>query len=442
MFDKFSSSLQKIFKNLRGYGKLSERNIQDSLREIRMTLLEADVNFQVARDFIAKVKEKCLGKDVLDSITPGQQVVKHVHDELVALLGGTHREFDFSARPATVLLLGLHGAGKTTTAGKLALRWKKAGKKVLLVACDLRRPAAVDQLRILAGQVGVEIATPAPGETVAALGARALKQATAANSDIVLFDTGGRFQIDTELVQELKDLREAIKPRNVVLVLDSAIGQESVHVAETFHKEVGLTGLILTKLDGDARGGAALSVQAVTGCPILLVGAGEKPEDLEPFYPERMASRILGMGDVVSLVEKAQGAFDEKEMARMQERAMEGDLNLDDFLAQLQQMKKMGPLENLLEMLPGAGNVPARLKEGMAGVGDKDLKKSEAIIRSMTVQERRHPGIMDASRRRRIALGSGTEVRDVNELLKNFAQAKKMAQQLKKAQKRLLRFGK
>jgi signal recognition particle subunit SRP54 len=442
MFDKFSSSLQKIFKNLRGYGKLSERNIQDSLRDIRMVLLEADVNFQVAREFIAKVKEKCLGREVLDSITPGQQVVKHVHDELVSLLGGTHREFDLSARPATVLLLGLHGAGKTTTAGKLALRWKKAGKKVLLVACDLRRPAAVDQLRILAGQVGVEIATPATGETVAALGARALKQATAESADIVLFDTGGRFQIDTELVQELKDLREAVKPRNVVLVLDSAIGQESVHVAETFHKEVGLTGLILTKLDGDARGGAALSVQAVTGCPILLVGAGEKPEDLEPFYPERMASRILGMGDVVSLVEKAQGVFDEKEMARMQDRMMEGELNLDDFLAQLQQMKKMGPLENLLEMLPGAGNVPARLKDGMAGVGDKDLKKSEAIIRSMTAQERRHPGIMDASRRRRIALGSGTEVRDVNELLKNFAQAKKMAQQLKKAQKRLLRFGK
>ena len=442
MFDKFSSSLQKIFKNLRGYGTLSERNVQDSLREIRMALLEADVNFQVTKDFVARVKEKCLGKEVLDSITPGQQVVKHVHDELVSLLGGAHRDFDFSARPATVLLLGLHGAGKTTTAGKLALRWKKAGKKVLLVACDLRRPAAVDQLRILAGQVGVEIATPAAGETVAALGARALKQATAANADVVLFDTGGRFQIDTDLVQELKDLREAIKPRNVVLVLDSAIGQESVHVAETFHKEVGLTGLILTKLDGDARGGAALSVQAVTGCPILLVGMGEKPEDLEPFYPDRMASRILGMGDVVSRVEKAQGALDEKEMARMQERALEGDLNLDDFLAQLQQMKKMGPLENLLEMLPGAGNVPARLKNGIAGVGDKDLKKSEAIIRSMTPRERRNPGILDASRRRRIALGSGTEVRDVNELLNNFAQAKKMAQQLKKAQKRLLRFGK
>ncbi len=441
MFEKFSSSLQKIFKNLRGYGKLSERNIQDSLREIRMALLEADVNFQVTKDFVARVKEKCLGKEVLDSITPGQQVVKHVYDELVSLLGGTRRDFDFSARPATVLLLGLHGAGKTTTAGKLALRWKKAGKKVLLVACDLRRPAAVDQLRILAGQVGVEIAMPAAGETVAALGVRAFKQATAANADVVLFDTGGRFQIDTDLVQELKDLREAIQPRNVVLVLDSAIGQESVHVAETFHKEVGLTGLILTKLDGDARGGAALSVQAVTGCPILLVGMGEKPEDLEPFYPDRMASRILGMGDVVSLVEKAQGALDEKEMARMQERALKGDLNLDDFLAQLQQMKKLGPLENLLEMLPGAGNVPARLKNEVAG-GDKDLKKSEAIIRSMTPRERRNPQILDARRRRRIALGSGTEVRDVNELLKNFGQAKKMAQQLKKAQKRLLTFGK
>ena len=442
MFENLSDRLGGVFDRLTKQGALSEEDVTAAMREVRVALLEADVNFQVTKDFVARVKEKCLGKEVLDSITPGQQVVKHVHDELVSLLGGAHRDFDFSARPATVLLLGLHGAGKTTTAGKLALRWKKAGKKVLLVACDLRRPAAVDQLRILAGQVGVEIATPAAGETVAALGARALKQAIAANADVVLFDTGGRFQIDTDLVQELKDLREAIKPRNVVLVLDSAIGQESVHVAETFHKEVGLTGLILTKLDGDARGGAALSVQAVTGCPILLVGMGEKPEDLEPFYPDRMASRILGMGDVVSLVEKAQGALDEKEMARMQERALEGDLNLDDFLAQLQQMKKMGPLENLLEMLPGAGNVPARLKNGIAGVGDKDLKKSEAIIRSMTPRERRNPGILDASRRRRIALGSGTEVRDVNELLNNFAQAKKMAQQLKKAQKRLLRFGK
>ena len=442
MFDKISSSLQKIFKNLRGYGKLSERNIQDSLREVRMVLLEADVNFRVARDFIARVKDKCLGKGVLDSITPGQQVVKHVHDELVNLLGGTHREFDFSARPATILLLGLHGAGKTTTAGKLALRWKKAGKKVLLVACDLRRPAAVDQLRILAGQVGVAIVTPATGETVTALGARALEQAVVDNVDAVLFDTGGRFQIDTELVRELKDLRDAVRPRNIILVLDSAIGQESVHVAETFHKEIGLTGLILTKLDGDARGGAALSIQAVTGCPILLMGVGEKLEDLELFYPERMASRILGMGDVVSLVEKAQGAFDEKEMARMQERMLEGELNLDDFLTQLQQIKKMGPLENLLEMLPRAGNVPAHVKSGMSGVGDKDLKKSEAIIRSMTIQERRHLEILNAGRRRRIARGSGTDVCDVNELLKNFAQAKKMAQQLKKAEKRLLRFGK
>jgi signal recognition particle subunit SRP54 len=269
-----------------------------------------------------------------------------------------------------------------------------------------------------------------------------MNAAQARGMDIVVYDTGGRFQIDAELVGEVVALREFTRPANVVLVLDAAIGQESVHVAETFHREVGLTGLILTKLDGDARGGAALSVQAVTGCPILLVGAGEKPEDLEPFYPERMASRILGMGDVVSLVEKAQGAFDEKEMARMQERVLKGELNLDDFLAQLQQIKKMGPLENLLEMLPGVGNVPAHVKSGMAGLGDKDLKKSEAIIRSMTVQERRHPEIMDAGRRRRIARGSGTEVRDVNELLKNFAQAKKMAQQLKKTQKRLLRFGK
>lgn len=442
MFDTISSSLQKVLKNLRGYGKLSERNIQDALREVRLALLEADVNYAVARDFVARVKEKCLGKEVLDSITPGQQVVKHVHDELVALFGGVHREFDLSSRPAGVMLLGLHGAGKTTTSGKLALRWKKSGKKVLLVACDLRRPAAVDQLQILGRQVGVEVAVPSPGQSIEQHVAAAVERAVRDNIDIALLDTGGRFQIDSELVLELKQLKEVVRPKNVVLVLDAAMGQESVKVAETFHKEVGLTGLILTKLDGDARGGAALSVQAVTGCPILLIGSGERAEDLEPFYPDRMASRILGMGDVVSLVEKAQEALDTAEMAKMEEKLLEDRFNLDDFLSQLQQMKKLGPLENLLEMLPGGANVPPLAKKGMAGVSDKELKRAEAIIRSMTVRERRNPDLMDASRRRRVALGSGTEVRDVNELLHNFERARKMARQLKKAQKRLLRFGK
>jgi signal recognition particle subunit SRP54 len=441
MFDKLTGSFQRIFKNLRGYGKLSEKNIQDALRDVRMALLDADVNFQVVKDFIAKVREKCVGAEVLDSVTPGQQVIKFVHDEMAALLGGTKKDFDLSGKPCRVVLLGLHGSGKTTTAGKLALRWKKAGRRVLLVACDIRRPAAVDQLQILGKHAGVDVAAPQPGESVPELGRRALAVAAEKGSEIVIFDTGGRFQIDTELVQELKDLRAAIEPRNVVLVLDAAIGQESVHVAETFHKEVGLTGLILTKLDGDARGGAALSVQAVTHCPVLLVGVGERPEDLEPFHPDRMASRILGMGDIVSLVEKAQQAIDAKDVEAMQEKLLKDGFTLEDFLVQLRQMKKLGPLENLLDMMPGMANVPARVKEEMSGSSGQDFKRTEAIILSMTPKERRHPEVINGSRRRRIALGSGCDVRDVNELLKKFDMARKMTQRLKKQQKRLLRMG-
>jgi signal recognition particle subunit SRP54 len=363
LFEKLSGSLQKVFKDLRGHGKLSETNIQDALREVRMALLEADVNFTVVKAFIAKVKEKSLGQEVLQSISPGQQMMKFVYDELVALLGGSQKEFDLTGKPAGILMIGLHGSGKTTTTGKLALKWKKAGRNVLLAACDIRRPAAVDQLKILAGQVGVGIVTPMPGETVPQIGARALKHATDNKFDIVIFDTGGRFQIDTELVGELKELKDAVQPRNVVLVLDAAIGQESVHVAETFHKEIGLTGLILTKLDGDARGGAALSVQHVTGCPILLVGMGERAEDLETFYPDRMASRILGMGDVVSLVEKAQQAFDPKDMEEMQAGMFSDELNFEDFLKQMKMMKKLGSLDSLLEMLPGASQLPSSVRD-------------------------------------------------------------------------------
>lgn len=442
MFDKLSQSLQKTFKQLRGYGKLSESNIQDALRDIRMSLLEADVHFQVAKEFIGRVREKCMGADVLESVTPGQQFTKHVHEELVELLGGTSGDFDLSGRPSALMMLGLHGSGKTTTTGKLAGRFKKLGRRVMVVACDIRRPAAVDQLQILAGQVGVECLAPLPGETVPALGARALKEAEARMIDLLIFDTGGRFQIDEELVGELKELKSAVKPRNVLLVLDAAIGQESVSVAETFNKQVGLTGLILTKLDGDARGGAALSVRSVTGCPVLLVGTGEKLEDLEPFHPDRMASRILGMGDVVSLVEKAQQAMADTDFEGMQ-ASMSGDkLTLEDFLLQLRQIRKLGPLENLLEMLPGAGGLPARVKQGLAGGdGAREMKRTEALILSMTPRERRSPGIINASRRKRIARGSGLEVRHVNDLLKKFESAKKMAKQMKKHQKRLLRVG-
>ncbi len=439
MFESLTQSFQKIFKNLRGYGKLTERNVQDALREVRLALLEADVNFKVVKDFVTRIREQCMGEDVLDSVTPGQQVIKRVHDEMAELLGGTHKDFEMTGSPMSVLLLGLHGAGKTTTAGKLAARWKKAGKSVLLAACDIRRPAAVEQLSIIADQVGVPVVTPQKGETVPAVGARAQRQATADDVDILIFDTGGRLQIDDNLVEEVRELREDVNPHNVVLVLDAAIGQEAVHVAETFNERVGLTGLILTKLDGDARGGAALSVQAVTGCPILLTGTGERMQDLDPFYPERMASRILGMGDVVSRAEKAEEIVDRDEMARMEERLRRNTFDLEDFLQQIRQMKKLGPMEDLLDMLPAGVNVPAGAKDQFSAVSGDQFTKTEAVILSMTPAERQHPDTIDGSRRKRIAHGSGTQVRDVNELLKQFTQAKKMAKHMKKAQKRLRR---
>ena len=439
MFDTLTGSLQRIFKDLRGHGRLSESNIKDALREVRMALLEADVHFEVVRDFTARVREQCMGEAVLSSITPGQQVIKRIHDELVRLLGETRRDFQWQPAPAAVLLLGLHGAGKTTTAGKLARAWKAEGKRVLLVAGDIRRPAAVDQLQLLGRQAGVEVLAPEPGESVPALGSRARDHAARHGMDMVLYDTGGRFQVDEELVAELQALRDAVQPQNVVLVVDAAIGQESVNVARSFHADVGLTGLILTKLDGDARGGAALSIQHVTGCPILRVGMGERPEDLEPFHPERMASRILGMGDVVSLVEKAQAVVDEDSMLRMQERLRRNTFNLEDFLSQLEQMEKLGPLENLLGMLPGAGDIPEETRRQMGSTSERETLRTKAIIRSMTPQERRQPALVKGRRRERIARGSGTDVRAVTDLLKRFEQMKRMTKQMKKMEKRLRR---
>lgn len=438
MFDNLSTALQKTFKNLRGYGKLTEKNVKDALREVRLALLEADVNFKVARDFIKQVQDKCLGDEVLLSVTPGQQVVKVVNDELVALFGGAHEEFKLVGNPASVMLMGLHGSGKTTSAGKLAYRWKKSGRRVLLVACDIRRPAAVEQLSILAEQVGCDIVRPEPGESVPQLGRRAAQHSKAVRYDVVIYDTGGRFQIDDELVQELKEFEAETQPNNKVLVLDAAIGQESVNVAETFRDAVGLTGMILTKLDGDARGGAALSVHAVTGCPILMTGVGEKMEDLQPFYPDRMASRILGMGDVVSLVEKAQEVVDEKEALKMQEKLAKNQLDLEDFLSQIQMMKKMGPISNMLDSLPGnTMKMDDKQKEAIAKASEVEMKKFESIIQSMTVWERKHPKSIDRPRRLRIAQGCGRKLADVNQLLKRFDQMGKMGKQFKKMEKRL-----
>jgi signal recognition particle subunit SRP54 len=375
--------------------------------------------------------------------TPGQQIVKIVHDELVELLGGQQVDFNLSAIPSEVMLLGLHGSGKTTTSGKLARLWKEKGKKVLLVACDIRRPAAAEQLEVLAGQSGAGILKPEPGESVPDLGRRAFKHARENYYDIVLYDTGGRFQIDEDLVEELKALRAAVEPQNIVLVLDAAIGQESVNVAQTFHEAVGLTGLILTKLDGDARGGAALSVASVTGCPILRVGTGERAEDLDVFYPDRMASRILGMGDVVSLVEKVQDTLDVEEAGRMQEklRRKEG-LDLNDFLGQMRQLKKMGSMGKLLDMIPGVGAaMTGEMREKIANDSGGQMKKTEALILSMTPKERRYPKVLNASRRKRIARGSGMEVSDLNELLRSFRQAQQMAKKMKQMQKRLPKGG-
>lgn len=443
MFENLSSTLQKTFKNLRGYGKLTERNVKDALREVRLALLEADVNFRVARDFVSRVQSACMGEDVLDSVTPGQQIIKRVNDELVALLGGAHREVDLTGHPASVMLMGLHGSGKTTTAGKLANRWKKSGRRVLLAACDIRRPAAVEQLSVLARQIGVDILKPDPDETVPMLGKRAAQFAKDENFDVVIYDTGGRFQVDGELIAELKAFSEWVQPRNTVLVLDAAIGQESVNVAEAFREAVGLTGMILTKLDGDARGGAALSVHAVTGCPILMTGSGEQMDDLEPFYPDRMASRILGKGDVVSFVEKAQGLIDEKEAMKLQEKLAKNQLDLEDFLAQIRQMRKLGSMEQLLGMMPGdAMKMSDRQKQAMAASTEAEMKKYESLILSMTPWERRHPSALDRSRRLRIAAGSGHKLADVNQLVKRFEQSGKMNKQFKKVEKRLLRLKK
>lgn len=440
MFKTLSDSFQRILSGLRGYGKLTESNITDAMREVRTALLEADVNYKVAKEFTEKVKARCLGKAVLESITPGQQVVKEVHDEMVALLGGGAAAPDLSGRPAAVLLIGLQGVGKTTTAGKMAAMWGKAGKKTLLAACDLKRPAAVDQLRILAEKAGAGMMGPSgPDDDPVKLAVRAVEHARRSGADIVLLDTAGRLHVDEPLVAELAAIRNAVSVRNVLLVVDSAMGQESVNVAREFHEKVGLTGLVLSRLDGDSRGGAAFSIRSVTGCPVMFCGTGERLDDIEAFDPGRMASRILGMGDIVGLVEKARGKFDRAEAEKLQERMMAGHLDLDDFLAQVRQMRKMGPLENLLEMLPMGGNLRGSFDAAAAGEEFSGYaKKAEAIILSMTPQERRRPDIINGSRRRRIAAGSGTTVRDVNELLTRFDQARRMGRQFKKLRKRMV----
>ena len=425
MLENLTDRIGKALRNLRGEGKLTEDNMEEALREVRKALLSADVHFKVARDFIASVKEKCVGQEVLQSVTPGQQVVKIINDELVQLLGEGATALE-DKKPLRVMLVGLHGSGKTTSSGKLARFLKeKHGYRPALVACDVYRPAAIDQLETLARDEGCHFHGDRTSKDVVAIGKQGLKAAKQAEANLIVFDTAGRLQIDDDLIEEIKRLKAAVQPDETLLVADAALGQEAVNVAKHFDEAVQCTGIVLTKLDGDARGGAALSMKSITGVPIKFIGLGEKPEAFDRFHPERMASRILGMGDVVSLVEKAQETIDEDEAERMAEKMRRADFNLEDFLKQMQQVKKMGSLGSIVGMMPGMSNVE---------VGDAEEKKmarTEAIIQSMTIQERRNPRLMRGSRLKRVANGSGVKVRDVNALLKQFGQMQKMMKRMR-----------
>src|SRR5579872_1611293 len=438
MFDSLSGKLQNAFKNLRGLGKISESNVADSLREVRLALLEADVNFKVARDFIERVKTKALGQEVIQSVHPGQQIIKVIHDELVELLGSSNAGLNLAGNPACVMMVGLHGSGKTTSSAKLAKLLLKQGRTPLLVAADVYRPAAMDQLETLAKQIEVP-AFVQKGETdVLKIARGAMEFARANNRNTLIFDTAGRLQIDEPLVQELVRLRDLVKPQEILLVLDAATGQEAVNVATHFDKALNISGSILTKLDGDARGGAALSLKAVTGKPIKLAGTGEKTDDFEPFHPERMASRILGMGDVVSLVERAAEAVDVDEAMRLEEKMRKGQFTLEDFQEQLRQMKKLGSLESVVGMLPGGSEM---LKGADLSKQEKEFVHMEAMICSMTPQERRQPQILNAKRRIRIAKGSGVSVSQLNTMLNKFGEMQQMMKKMGKFQKMMMKRG-
>ena len=425
-FEGLSSKLSSALSKLTSRGKLTEQAVKEGMRDVRMALLEADVNYLVVKDFCKKVTERCVGQQVLDSLSPAQQVMKIVSEEMTALMGSEHARLTWSSSVPTIYMLcGLQGAGKTTMAGKLANYLQKQGKKPLLAACDIYRPAAIKQLQVVGSQVNVPVyehGTQDPVKTAQ----EAIEQCRHYGRDVLIIDTAGRLQIDTALMEELRRIKAEIKPQEILFVVDAMTGQEAVNVAKTFDSDLGIDGVILTKLDGDTRGGAALSIKAVTGKPIKFSGTGEKLSDIEPFYPDRMASRILGMGDMMTLIEKAQEAFDEKEAEKLVKRGPQ-ELTLEDFLSQMQQMKKMGGLQSMLSMLPGAN----KLQD--VEIDENALKKPEAIIRSMTPRERRNPGILNASRRKRIAAGSGTTVQDVNALIRQFEQAKGMMKQMMNA---------
>ena len=425
-FESLSDKLNIAFKKLRGKGVISEADINEAMREIRFALLEADVNYKVVKEFVATVKEKALGEDVLKSLTPGQQVVKIVNDELVRLLGGSSSKMTYSSSGfTTIMLVGLQGTGKTTTAAKLASYLIKEGKKPMMAACDIYRPAAIDQLEIVGKQVGVPVYTDRDCRDAAKIAVDAKKEAERKGLNILIVDTAGRLHIDEQLMDELKSIRKAVKPHEILLVVDAMTGQDAVTVADTFHQELGIDGVIMTKLDGDTRGGAALSVKEVTGRPIKFIGTGEKLDALEVFYPDRMASRILGMGDVLTLIEKAQESADLEKAAELEKRLAKNKFTLEDFLDQMSQIRGMGGLSKVLDMIPGGNKV----SEEQLDQGEKEFRRMEAIIHSMTKAEREDPALLNASRRKRIAAGSGTTVTQVNQLIKKYEDTRKMLKQ-------------
>ena len=428
-FEGLSEKLQNAFKKLSGRGKLTEADVKTAMREVRMALLEADVNYAIAKDFVKKVTERAVGQEILESLTPGQQVIKIVNDELTELMGGANAKLTHSpSAPTIYMMCGLQGAGKTTMCAKLGRMLVKQGKKPLLVACDVYRPAAIRQLQIVGEQAGAEVFEKGQGNP-AQIAKEAIEYARYYGRDPVIIDTAGRLHIDEKLMQELRDVKATVKPQEILLVVDSMTGQDAVTVADTFNKELGVDGVILTKLDGDTRGGAAISVKAVTGKPIKFAGVGEKLTDIEPFHPDRMAGRILGMGDVLSLIEKAQENFDEKSAEELEKRLKSQQFNLEDYLLQLKQLKKMGSITDMLKMIPGVGSKLQNVEIDEDKIA-KEQKKNEAIILSMTRAERRHPDILNASRRRRIAAGSGTTVQEVNLLIKQYEQARQMMKQM------------
>ena len=424
-FESISSKLQEITRKLKGKARITETDLKEMLREVKLALLEADVNYKIVKEFINTIQEKALGQDVLKSLTPGQQVIKIVKDELVELLGGTDSKINFAPNPPTVIMLvGLQGSGKTTTAGKLANIIRKQGKKTLLVACDVYRPAAIKQLQVVGAQLNIPVYSNESTKNVVQIAKQAINTAISKLNDVVILDTAGRLQIDEELMNELKNLKQSVKPHEILLVVDSMIGQEAVNIASTFNEELGIDGIVLTKLDGDTRGGAALSVKKVTNRPIKYAATGEKLSDIEEFHPERMASRILGMGDVLSIIEKAEEAFDEEEAIKIEKQLKKKEFDLDDYLVQLKQIKKMGSFSSILKMIPGMNQIKD-LK-----VDDKEFVRIEAIIYSMTKKERKNPKILNASRRKRIAQGSGTTVQQINKFMDSFEMTQKMMKKM------------